>query len=376
MSNIDITNFINVSVNTPPAGLGNYRVNNLLYITKEAPLSPLTDGYAVYLSPSAVGTAFGTTSETYYAALAVFSQSPNILTGGGSLIVYPIASTGVTLAQGITAALGLAPYFGGVVAGFALGSGEANAASAVAQANSKLLFIGENDDDALVALGWIYINHTSKYTYTRPFFHTLGASDARLGAAAYAGAAMSTDFSASLTTRTMHCKDLVGVDGDTGIDQTLLNKCIAVGADCYPVVKGLPKVFSTGANGFFDDVYNLNWFKFAQEVALFNTLATVGTKIPQTEAGMETIRNSAAQVCQQAVSNGFIAPGSWTSAETFGNPDDLRRNIESKGYYIYTSPVAEQSQADREDRIAPTAQVAIKYAGAVHKINAIININK
>ena len=97
MSNIDITNFINVSVNTPPAGLGNYRVNNLLYITKEAPLSPLTDGYAVYLSPSAVGTAFGTTSGTYYAALAVFSQSPNILTGGGSFIVYPIASTGVTL---------------------------------------------------------------------------------------------------------------------------------------------------------------------------------------------------------------------------------------------------------------------------------------
>ena len=123
-------------------------------------------------------------------------------------------------------------------------------------------------------------------------------------------------------------------------------------------------------------MYNLNWFKFAQEVALFNTLATVGTKIPQTEAGMETIRNSAAQICQQAVSNGFIAPGSWTSAETFGNPDDLRRNIESKGYYIYTQPVAEQNQADREDRIAPTVQVAIKYAGAVHKINAIININK
>lgn len=375
MSQIDITNFVNVTVSTPPSGLSNYQLNNLLYITKEAPISPFASGYAVYLSPSAVAADFGTVGETYAAALKVFSQSPNILTGSGSFIVYPIASTGVDLDDAITAAMAKV-YFGGVLVGFAPASGEVAAASVVAQANSKLLFVGEHQSSALAAEGWIYVNNTSKNTYTRPIYYSTSAADARLAAAAYAGLAMSTDFSASLMTKTMHLKDLATVAGDTSITQTVLESCKAVGADCYPVVKGLAKVFSTGANEFFDDIYNLTWFKFAQEVALFNTLATVSTKIAQTENGMAIIRNSAAQVCQQAVRNGFIAPGSWTSAETFGNPEDLRRCIAKDGYYIYTTPVAEQSQADREDRIAPTAQIAIKYAGAVHKINAIININK
>ena len=375
MAEIDITNIINISVSTPPTGLSNYEVNNLLYITKDAPTVAPTDGYEIFLSPSAVAVNYGTTSETYAAALAVFSQSPNILSGGGSFIVYPIASTGVTLTQAITAALAKV-YFGGVLCGFSLGAGEAAAASAVAQSNSKLLFIGENQSAALDAEGWIYVNQASKYTYTRPIFYSIGAEEARLTAAAYAGLAMSTDFTGSNTTRTMHMKDLIGVAGDTGLTQTLLEKCKTRGADCVPIIKGIPKLFSTGGNQFFDDVYNLNWFKFAQEVALFNVLATVGTKIPQTEAGMAIITDAAAAICQQGVRNAFIAPGAWNSAELFGNPDDLRACVEKDGYYIYHVPVSAQSQADREDRIAPTLQIAIKYAGAVHKINAIININK
>jgi hypothetical protein len=38
--------------------------------------------------------------------------------------------------------------------------------------------------------------------------------------------------------------------------------------------------------------------------------------------------------------------------------------------------VASQSQADREARKAPTLQVALKLAGAVHFVDVIINVNR
>lgn len=44
-------------------------------------------GYSIYTSPTQVGLDFGTSSRTYLQANGVFSQQPNILLGGGQLIV-------------------------------------------------------------------------------------------------------------------------------------------------------------------------------------------------------------------------------------------------------------------------------------------------
>ena len=81
-------------------------------------------------------------------------------------------------------------------------------------------------------------------------------------------------------------------------------------------------------------------------------------------------------ICQKAINNGFVAAGKWNSADLFGNPEDLRRCVLDYGYYIYSQPIVEQDQTEREARQAPLIQVAIKYAGAIHKVNAIIYINK
>ena len=129
-------------------------------------------------------------------------------------------------------------------------------------------------------------------------------------------------------------------------------------------------------NSFFDDEYNMNWFIGALEVAGFNYLATTSTKIPQTEEGMNGLKGAYRAVCQRAVSNRFVAPGTWNSGDTFGDPEDFVRNIADFGFYIYSSPIAEQSQAEREARESPLVQIAIKFAGAIHTTEAIININK
>jgi hypothetical protein len=49
--------------------------------------------------------------------------------------------------------------------------------------------------------------------------------------------------------------------------------------------------------------------------------------LPQTEPGMSVLKGAYRRVCEQALANGFISPGTWNSAETFGDPETLQRNI-------------------------------------------------
>ena len=90
MPEVPLSRIINVSLITTPSGLTNFNVNSLAILTNESPTQAFADGYKVYYSPSDVATDFGSTSETYEQAVAVFSQSPNLLTGGGYLVVFPL----------------------------------------------------------------------------------------------------------------------------------------------------------------------------------------------------------------------------------------------------------------------------------------------
>jgi hypothetical protein len=129
------------------------------------------------------------------------------------------------------------------------------------------------------------------------------------------------------------------------------------------------------ANLYFDQITNQLWFVNSIQREVFNVLATTSTKVPQTEAGLEIITKAIRGVCNQGVTNGFAAPGTWNSPDTFGNIDDFYRNITEFGYYIYHLPVSEQAQSERENRQAPVYMIAAKEAGAVHSGNILIYIN-
>ncbi|MEI6420623.1 MAG: DUF3383 family protein [Lentisphaerota bacterium] len=386
MTMLSIDKVVNISVLTPPTGLAAYALNNLVCFTKETPTVPLTASYAVYSSSSEVETAWGSGSATYAAALKVFGQSPNILSGGGIFIVVPLL-TGEVLEQAIVRAQDLV-YFGGFAANYTLGvSGptsytgatglnlEATRAAAVAQSNRKLFFVGATGATSLSAGGLAYVIDAASESYTRVLHHTLSAEIEGFKWA-YASRGMSTNFSAVNTAATMNLKLLAGVLPDSGVSSTLYDSAKAVGADMYVNMAGQSCVCSFGANEFFDDVYNLQWLIGALEVAGFNYLRQTSTKIPQTETGMDGLKSAYRAVCRQAVSNGFIAPGTWTGADTFGTPEDFHRNIGDFGFYIYSLPVALQANADRIARLAPTVQIALKYSGAIHKTSVIVNVNK
>jgi len=213
-------------------------------------------------------------------------------------------------------------------------------------------------------------------TKTRCLLYTNGIEDAKLFCAAYVGRAFSVNFSGSFTSQTMNLKTLVNVSPDDGLTQTDYTNAKAAGADLYVNYQGAVGVLSSGGNSYFDVVYENLALKYAAQYGLFNALKTTGTKIPQTETGMSALRDALAQVFIQFVRNGVIAPGTWNSAQTFGDPETFRKNISEVGWYIYSLPITQQAQSEREQRIAPVIQGACKRAGAIHEADILIVVEE
>lgn len=390
MSFIAASNFVSVSVSSPPTGLKQYAVNNLAIFTKEVPANGAITFAApgIYVSPGQVLTDWGSGSEVYAMANLVFSQSPNILDGGGTLIIVPMpaSSTNSTLAEAIPNSLATNFFGGALWAGYTPLDAEILAAATACETIRVKLF----------ASSYLYASVAGMFTTIKAASQThtrcllcltaqgaevaASAKSARLFAAAYAGRALSVNFDGVATTATMHLKTLSGINPDTNITQTYLTAADTAGVDTYPSVGGgaqyVGKVFSSGGNDYFDNVYNLDWFVFSIQVAGFNALATTSTKLPQTEPGMALLKGAYIAVLEQAKSNGFVAPGTWNSAELFGSPADLRRNILNQGYYIYSQPVNQQTQATRVLRQAPLVRIAVKFAGAIQSSQVLVSINQ
>ena len=387
-NNLSLSNVINVTLVPSIAGLSEFNTANLLLYSTETPREKanFTEEYRVYYSASVVAEDFGVESLTYKMALAVFSQAPNILSNSGALIIakkdgsetqveaFNRLKTKVLFCGWITTDT----ISNDVAANYEEESSSASTSAtflsqAIAAENNKINFVVSNvESDIEGAFTGI---QGATLTKTRCLFYGGTETEAKIMMASYASKAMSTIFEASLTTQTMHLKPLAGVLPDPVMTETILSKCKAAGVDTYISIEGVACVFSTGANGFFDEVFNELWFVNAIQTAGFNYLRQTNTKIPQTERGMDGLKNAYSQVCVRGVNNGFIAPGIWTSSDTFGNPDTFKRNIEGSGFYVYSTPIAQQSKADREDRKAPLVQIAIKTAGAIHSTNVMIYVN-
>ena len=212
---------------------------------------------------------------------------------------------------------------------------------------------------------------------TRILFYSVSNADANLMKCAYVGRMFSVDFAGSNTTITPNLKTLATIIPDPNINQTIRDNALLAGVDIYTYVSSAPCVLASGGNDYFDNVYNNLWFKFALQVAGFNFLYQTTSKVPQTESGMDGLKDAYRKVCKQAVLNGMIGVGlSWNTPDTFGSPEDFKRNITDVGFFIYSLPIAQQSQTDREARKAPLVQMAVKLAGAIHKSDVLVIVQQ
>lgn len=375
---IPISYVVNVNIAEQPAGLAPKQLSTLLILTDDEPVSPLSGDYIIARSARTVEQNFGTGKDSTKMAQIIFSQNPNILANSGYVIVAPYTSTSETTAQAISR-LSAQIYFEGILTTRDLDDEEAGEASAAVEATAdQIFFLPSSDVNALQTANGLFYKLQSN-TQTKCLLYTYGADEdtkkanAKLFAAAYASRGLSVNYSGSNTCITMNLKDLTGIEADTNITETILQQCADLGVDCFPSIAGLAKVISNAGKGlYFDQLANRIWLTSTIQTNVFNTLATTRTKIPQTEQGMNLLKSAVYDAFDQAVTNGMIAPGQWNSSDTFGVLEDFYRNILETGYYIYSTPVVEQAQAEREQRKAPLIQCAGKEAGAIHNSDIMI----
>ena len=208
--------------------------------------------------------------------------------------------------------------------------------------------------------------------YTRSFV-TFSAN--KYAVASMFGRAFSVNFSANRSTITLMYKQEPGVVAEL-LTETQAQTLKAKRCNVFVQYQNDTAIIQYGVmsgQAYFDEIHGLDWFTDALQTALYNLLYQSKTKIPQTDAGQNQLVNTASNVCAEAINNGLVAPGQW-NADGFGQLE--RGQFLTEGFYIYTQPMALQDQSIREQRIAPPIQIALKLAGAIHEIDAIIDVNR
>lgn len=123
---------------------------------------------------------------------------------------------------------------------------------------------------------------------------------------------------------------------------------------------------------YFDEIQGLDWLQNQIELNVFGYLYGTG-KVPQTDKGVARLVQQVESACQQAVTNGLLAPGVWTGAG-LGQVDT--GDFLAKGFYVYAAPVASQLASDRQARKAPPITVLAKGSGAINHVDITITFQR
>lgn len=198
-------------------------------------------------------------------------------------------------------------------------------------------------------------------------------------ALSFAGRFSSVNFSGSSTIITGNLKDLPGTLSDdlnstevAELERKFVNYYAPFFSTGSDPVNGVYNGTTMKSLVWIDVRYWLDWCVNAVQVDVFNLLKE-SDAVPQTEAGVTAEIEVIEAVMQQGVRNGGIAPGQLSAALTSevqqvtGNADF--DGFLPKGYMIYASPIAEQSQSDRAARKSPPIEVWMKGSGAIHSVD-------
>ena len=385
--NLDLSLIISVTVLPTPNVLGEVNINTVALFTNDQP-SGWAGGqtYALYDGAAQVGTDFGLNSNAYAMAVAFFAQTPNPVGTGGYLAIVPLLqSPSAESVRAGVARIGQAFYYYGVLIDNELQASDPTEFAALCsdlQSLGHLFgFCSSRASDLNPGSPLDLVRQADEYRcrmmyYGNALLNGAGAQQTQIFAAAYLARLLSVDFDGVGTAITMHGKPLTTITPDQTVGDTQLALAQTAGIDVYVSI-GTPMVFCSGANTWADQVYNTDWFAQALQVAGFNYLIPIGTKIPQTDPGIQGLAGAYRTVCKQAVANGVLAPVAWSGAVPAGFPQDLfLANIASVGFYVYAPAVSTQTQAARAARKAPPIQIAAKFAGAVQSSNVLVQLQQ
>lgn len=369
---LPVSSVVNVQVQLSPiaAALRNF---GAMCILGSSDVIPTTERIRLYSSISDVADDFGTTAPEYLASLAFFSQSPR------PSIVYIAridldSSEPETYADVVAELLTYTTWYGLFIAS-SYSTAEALAVSALIEAASPSRICAWTSQDAneLVADSTTLGSQLHDLAYKRSI--VMYSSQTAYAAMSLLGRMATVNFEGSNTTITLKFKQCPGVVAEN----LTSNQYAVLKSNCVNVFAAFQNDTSILQEGvcssgwFIDEIHGLDWLQNRVETDLWNVLYTTNTKVGQDEAGMNLLVATVTKSLEQAVRNRLLAPGVW-NGDSFGaleTGDTL-----STGFYVYITPLSEQSQSDREARKAPPIQVAAKLSGAVHFVDVTITVNR
>lgn len=189
------------------------------------------------------------------------------------------------------------------------------------------------------------------------------------------GRAFTVNFNASNTTITIKFKQEPGVTFET-LSETAAAALTAKNCNVFVLFNNSTAILQQGtmANGyFFDEIHGTDALQNQIQTDVYNALYSNPTKIPLTDAGVNTIAAVVSQDLQIFVNNGFIAPRIWTGPNVGAI---VSGQYLATGYYVFQPSVSTLTAAQRSARQAPVIQAAITLAGAVHFSSIIVSVNR
>ena len=204
----------------------------------------------------------------------------------------------------------------------------------------------------------------SQYSSTDPY-----------ASASIFGQAFTVNFNASNTTITIKFKQKPGISYET-LTETAAAALTAKNCNVFVLFNNSTAILQQGtmANGyFFDEIHGTDALQNQIQTDVYNAMYSNPTKIPLTDAGVNSIATIVSQDLQIFVNNGFIAPRIWTGSNVGAI---VSGQYLATGYYVFQPPVSTLTAAQRAARQAPTIQAAITLAGAVHFSNIIVSVNR
>lgn len=358
---------VSAATATPKVG---YNIGLILGTSTHIALATRCKAYANLAAMSADG--FLTTDPEYVAASAYFSQTP-----APASVVVGIKDAGTGATETWVEALtdcyqkNRAWYGCYVAVSTALTTAEHSAIAAYLNGIGKAYFFDDHASDDIGSVTTDVFSVLQAAGIRRVF--GMYSTTAYAGAAAM-GYAMGANDGSAGSAYTMFGKRLAGVTPD---DLSAANVETLTGKNAnYYVKRGdTYEMLENGvtADGtWFDEVIGIDQLANDLQMACMDVITNATTKVPYTDSGVLRFVNACNAACQDAVDRGFLSPGVWDQPDVL---DLATGDVLESGYLVMAQPVADQSAANRNNRICPPLYVAVHLTGAIHCVALKIYVN-
>lgn len=249
------------------------------------------------------------------------------------------------------------------------------AVAAYIEADTKphLFGITSQNTAALVSSDTTSIGHLlNALGYKRSFVQY--SSSSAYAVASMFGRFCTVDFDGNSTVITLMFKQEPGVVGENltssqanALDLNHYNYFADFANGTTIIVNGI-----CCGDAYIDEMQGADWYANDLQTRAYNVLYSTN-KVPQTDEGNHQLATAFEASSDQAVRNGLLGPGVWTS----GGFGQLKQNdFLDKGYYIYQPPITTQSPSDRAARKSVAFQIAAKLSGAIQDVDVAVTVNR